>query len=194
MKDTLNNPVYPRKLGRRRTRDAAAPYAFLGRMGAGFAGEVGRFPGTWIEPCVVAADSTPLMPGMAVVVETGTNSVRALTAADIGLTRIYGVVVRVYPIQQASGGMSASLSLASATGPIVDVLRRGSIMVQLPTGATTTKDGLVYVWAAASAGVHTLSLFEAAATGGSTIAIPNTSATFNGPPDINGICELFLLV
>ena len=172
-------------LGRRRTKDVAFTY----RMGAGFAGDVNRTHPFSVEPCLIDPANPPLGYGLAVLVNTNANAVRQLAAGDNGGTYIYGVTVRPYPTQQQSGGMSAPFGnqVPPVTG-VIDVLTTGYIMV--PIVGNVTKGGLVYVWAAASGGGHIQGGFEAGATGGSTIALPATIATFNGPADASGIGEI----
>lgn len=174
-----------------RTKDVAFPY----RMGAGFQGEPNRSMfGAVIEPELINTTTPPLFYGCAVVVDTTTNSVRALAAGDTALTSIYGVTVRPFPTQQAStstnwGQIALGTPVAPPSSGVLDVMREGYIFVKVNAG-TATKKGPAYVWVAASSGNHVQGGFEATATGGSTIAI--TNAWFNGPADAAGIAELFI--
>lgn len=173
------------KLGRHRTRDGA----FIARMGTGFAGDVTRFQNAKIEPCLVDPNGVlPLLPGTPVVIDAATNGVRALTIADIGLTDVYGIVVRTYPTQNLGNGLAAGFGAVGSNGPVVDVLRSGYILV--PINGAPTKGSPVYIWVAATAVPHVLGGFEAAATGGSTLALAATTTTFNGAPGADGIGEL----
>jgi len=183
------NPQFPRRLGRRMTHDGAFTY----RMGAGFAGDIARFPRAIVEPCYISPNTAvPLQPGLAVVVDTSVNGVRVLQSSDSALTSIYGVVVRVYPTQQTTGGMSASFGAANVPGPIVDILRFGYIMV--PIVGAVTKGQAVNVWIAAASGSHIQGGFESASSGGNTITLSSTRTTFNGPADTLGIGELIFEV
>jgi hypothetical protein len=176
-------------LGRSRTRDVAFTY----RMGAGFAGDVNRTHPFSVEPCLIDAAAPPLGYGLAVLVDPTTNGVRQMAAGDSGGTYIYGVTVRPYPTQQQSGGMSSAFgSVAPPVSGVIDVAKIAYIMVPIVnTGGTpAAKGGAVFVWVAASGGGHLQGGFETAATGGSTIALPNYMATFNGPADASGIGEL----
>jgi hypothetical protein len=176
------------KLGRHRTKDAAFG-AFLGRMPSGFAGDVTRFQTARIEPTLVdAAAVLPLLPGTPVVVDATTQGVRALTIADIGITDIYGIVVRTYPTQNLGSGLAAGFGAVGTNGPVVDVLRSGYIMV--PINGSPAKGAPVFIWVAATAAPHVLGGFEAVATGGSTLAIASLKTTYNGAPDSTGIGEL----
>jgi hypothetical protein len=174
--------------GRFKVRDTGDAIKF--RMKALFAGDVGRFPGTTIDPCLLSASSLPVEAGDAVVLDfaNGNNAVRAVIAADVAAnTPIYGVVVRVYPTQQTSGGMSASFGNSAVGGPIVDVLTRGYVGVTC--NGVPYKGSPAFVWAAASAGAHVQGRFEIAASAGNTIALDNKTR-YNGPGDADGDTEL----
>ncbi len=165
--------------------------AFTFRMGAGFPGDVNRTHPASILPGLMDVSDPVRLYGDPVLIDTTTNSYRGVLVGDSAVTEIAGVLVRPYPTQQTTGGMSASLGAATppVTG-VVDVLRSGFIMVRCNNFAATppTKGGAVHVWITASAGVHVQGGFESAADAGDTIAI--TNARFNGPPDANGICEI----
>lgn len=173
---------------RAKTRDVAFTY----RMGAGFPGDVNRTHPASILPGLMDVDEPILAYGFPTLLDVSANTYRAVNATDDAITVIDGVLVRPYPTQQTTGGMSASIG--SATPPVtgvIDVLDDGFIMVQCNNfaAASPVKGGAVYIWTAASAGQHVLGGFEAAATGGSSTA-KITNAKFNGPPDVNGVCEL----
>lgn len=165
--------------------------AFTFRMNAGLVGTITRPVGqAKVEPCVQSATVPVLGYGLGCVVDTATNTVRQMAAGDTGVTRLYGITPRPYPTQQTSGGMGSSFGVAAppATGPI-DVLREGAILVKVV--GTPTKDGVVHIWVAATAGNNVQGSFQAAATGGSTAQIAN--CRFNGPPDADGVCELIIM-
>lgn len=171
-----------------RGRARAGDVAFTYRMGAGFPGDVNRTHPFSVEPALQDPTNPILGYGFACVVNTAANSVRQMAAGDTALTAVYGILARPYPTQQQSGGMSSPFGqqVPPATG-VVDVLKQGYVMV--PIVGQPTKGGAVFVWVAASSGSHVQGGFEAAATGGSTIAL-GARITFNGPPDANGIGEL----
>lgn len=176
--------------GRFRTCDQNR-MAFPFRMPAGFPGDVNRTHPFSVEPGVNDPDDPVTFYGQAVVVDAANNSIRRVLAGDAALTKIYGVSVRPYPIQQSSGGMASSFG--AATPPLdqpIDVLRSGYIMV--PVVGEPTKGGPVYVWIAASDADHVQGGFEAEETPGSTILLadPVGSISFNGPPDEYGVTEL----
>lgn len=173
--------------GRARTCDVA----FNFRMPGGFAGTVNRTHPASIEPCLADPTSPPAFFGQAVKVVSASQGVAGIGAGDSALTDIYGVSVRPFPTQQMTGGPAAAFGngVPSSIQP-VDILKSGYIMV--PVVGTPVKGGAVFVWAAASSGSHVAGGFEAAATGGSTIALPQNSYSFNGGPDANGICELIV--
>lgn len=173
-------------VGRARTCDVAFQY----RMGAGFAGDVNRTHPFSVEACLIDPAGPPTFYGQAVT-PGADNTVRAVADGDHDLTKIYGVVVRPYPTQQSTGGMSASLGAATppVTG-IVDVLRFGYVMV--PLVGTPDKGGDVYVWADAAAGDELPGQFTTTTTAGSTIGPLTGSSSFNGPADTDQIGEVYI--
>jgi hypothetical protein len=187
-KSLLASPAIIKFCGAAFTRDIAFNY----RMPAGFGGDVNRTHPASIEPTLPDATNPPTFYGQACVLDATSHNLRFLGAVnDTALTDIYGVACRAYPIQQQTGGMAS----AFGAGPVppaqpVDVLKSGYIMV--PVVGVSTKGGQVFVWATAASGNHVPGGFEAAATGGSTIALPQNSYSFNGGPDANGICEVII--
>lgn len=168
---------------RAKTRDVAFTY----RMGAGFPGTVNRMHPASILPRKIDTTNPPLGYGRAVLANTSADSVRNPVAGDSSVTTIFGVAVRPYPTQQQSGGMTATHG--SATPPVqgvIDVLRQGFIIVKCVGAARM--GGAVHLWIAADSGAHVQGGFEAAATGGSTVAL--TNARFAGVPDADGYVEL----
>lgn len=176
--------------GRAYTRDVAYSY----RMPAGFGGDINRTHPASVEPVLWDTTSPPTYAGQAVVVDATSKNVRACGVVDdSALTDIYGVAVRVYPVQQQSGGMSASFGNAAppANQP-GDVLKSGYIMVPVSNLGVPAKGGQVFVWAKPNSGNHVQGGFEVQAVGGSTIALPLNSYSWNGGPDANGVAELIV--
>jgi hypothetical protein len=174
--------------GSARTRDVAFTY----RMPAGFAGDINRSHPASVEPTLPDPTNFPTFAGQACVIDATSHLLRFLGVVDdTALTDIYGVAVRAFPIQQQTGGMSASFGTATmnAAQP-VDVLKSGYIMV--PVQGVPVKGGQVFIWAKPVSGLHVPGGFEASATGGSTIAMPINSYSFNGGPDANGVCEVII--
>lgn len=171
--------------------------AFTFRAGAGFPGEITRQENSISEPVVLNAATPPLLYGIPMVVDqTGgaAGQVRPMVAGDVGLSNFYGVLVRTFPSSQASATNFGNTPLGGAgvppsSGPASLVIS-GYIAVQVPAGsALANKNGLVFVWTAASTGAHVQGGFETAASGGNTAAITGTTH-FNGPQDANGVIEL----
>lgn len=166
--------------------------AFGFRMGAGFPGDVNRSGMFNIVPSLQDSTNPVRLYGDAVLINATGNTVRGFIAGDTAVTRIDGMLVRPYPVQQQSGGMSSVIGAATPpVGPaIVDVLRAGFGMVKCNNFAVTPslKGGTVYVWIAASSGNHVQGGFEAATGGASTITVSN--ARWASPPDSSGIAEL----
>lgn len=187
-----------RFVGRARTHDAYNPMAFGFRMGTGQPGTVNRSHPSSVEPAQMDLDSPVLGYGLAVVASAANpNTIRQIAAGDGALTKIYGVSVRPYPVQQATGGYNAPFgSVAPPTQQPLDVLTSGYILV--PVYGTPAKGGAVYVWIAATTGDgipgtdHIQGGFEAQADGGNTIALADTigNVEFNGPPGPDGIGEI----
>lgn len=184
-----------RSLGRYRTCDTSIAF----RMGMGFPGDVNRGHPASIQPAL----NSPINPiaayGQPCVIDTagGANSgVRPLVAAD-AITEIWGVVVRPYPIQQATTSNQSGAvpygAVAPPTQQPVDVLRGGYVMVAVNIlVASPVKGGAVFIWTAVSGGGHTQGGFEGGATGGSTIALNVNDYQWNNGPDSNGVAELIL--
>ena len=169
------------------THDAAFGF----RMGAGFPGDVNRSGVFSVLPSLQDTTNPIRLYGDPCIGNTAANSVRGFIAGDTAVTRIDGILVRPYPTQQTSGGMSSSIGAATPpVGPaIVDVLRQGFAMVKCNNFAVTpsTKFGAVYVWIAATSGNNIQGGFVAASSG-STITIAN--ARWASPPDSAGIAEI----
>jgi hypothetical protein len=178
-------------LGVGRTRDntsTAIPFV----LPVGAPGTITRMHPDSVEPCLIDGSSPPLYYGEGVVVDATTQGVRPLAAGDTALTDVYGITVRPFPLQQTSGGMSASNN--SATPPafgIIDVLKFGYITIQFnASGSAPVKGGTVYAWIAATSGAHTQGLWETASSG-STIAIGAAPRTvYQGGWDANNVGEL----
>jgi hypothetical protein len=174
--------------GRFKVRDVSILY----RMIAGFQGDVNRTHPASIEPVLLDVTYPPLAVGLGVIINAAGTAVRQVLASDTAITDIYGVLVRQFPSQPSTASNFGSTPLGGAQAPqsgsVADVLTLGYIMVPM-SGATVAKKGTqAYIWIAATAGGHTQGAFEAAATSGSAILLPNT--VFNGPADANGIVEI----
>lgn len=171
----------PPQITRARTCDVAFTY----RMGAGFAGTVNRLHPADIMPSLMDP-TNPIRRYGDPCIAVSTGGYRGIIAADQAAgTKINGVLVRSFPAQQANLSQALGDGVPPVTG-IIDVLVEGNIMVKVV--GSPTKRLQAFVWAAADSGNHKLGGFEAAATGGSTMALVN--AYFNGPADANGVAEL----
>jgi hypothetical protein len=175
-----------KKSVRSKTRDVAFPF----RMGAGFPGDVNRTHPVDILAELIDAASPPTLYGEAVLVAAANAGVRPFVTGDVSQAA-YGITVRPYPFQQSAATNNGAAAIGVVAPPVtgvIDVMRRGYIMVNLPAGGTTVKGGAVYVRVAASAGSNVMGAFEAAADGGNNVLL--TNATFNGTPDANGNVEI----
>lgn len=164
--------------------------AFAFRMGAGFAGDVNRTHPVSIEPCLIDTTLPPTAYGQAVLLDATSHNVRRWNTGDAA-GAAFGVTVRPYPTQQASASNFGEATLGAATPPvtgIMDIMRSGYIMVNLPFGGSPVKGGTVYVRVAATSGNHIIGSFEAASDGSNNVAL--TGCIFNGSPDANGNVEI----
>lgn len=174
-------------LGRSRTTDVAFTY----RMGAGFPGDVNRTQPFSALPFLINTTNPPLAYGNPLIVNAADNTLRGVIAADGSATaaKIYGVLIRPYPTQQTSGGMSASIGAAvPPVSGIADALRSGFIMCKLPAGQVVSKGGAVFVWAAPTSGSSIQGGLVNAASTTNTLTVIN--AAFTGPADANGNVEV----
>lgn len=191
-------PAMVVSMKRRMTHDAAFTY----RMNAGFPGNVTRTHPVEIVPILSSVTNPPTFLGYGVVVDTAdpNRGYRTLNAGDSALTAIDGILVRPFPFQQAttsnfSGAIPLTPGLVAPppapTG--LDLLQSGFINVQLPAGQTPVKGGTVYIWTAASAGVHVQGGFEAVNPAGNGIALTGIGSGktfFQGGVDANGVAEV----
>jgi hypothetical protein len=172
---------------RARTCDVAIGY----RMQAGFPGDINRTHPFSVLPALVNTTTPPAAYGGPVIVNTADSTVRGIASGDGSVTpgAVYGFLVRPYPTQQSSGGMSSAAgAITPPVSGICDVLRNGYIFAKLPAGATVTKGGTVYVWAAATSGNNIQGQLVAASSTTNTLTI--TNASFVGPADANGNVEI----
>jgi hypothetical protein len=173
------------------TRACTHDVAFGFRMGAGFPGDVNRSGMFSVVPSLMDTTNGVRLYGDPVLINSAANSVRGFLAGDTAVTRIDGILVRPFPVQQSTGGMAASIGAATPpAGPaVVDVLRAGFGMVKCNNFAVNAsqKGGAVYVWIAATSGNNVQGGFVAASSG-STITIAN--ARWASPPDSTGIAEI----
>jgi hypothetical protein len=143
--------VGPMPRTRARTCDAAFPF----RMGAGFPGDVNRTHPFSVEPVLVDPATPPLIYGQAVLASGAGNDVRPFAAGDAAVTKIWGTLVRPFPMQQSSGSNFGQADLGTAVPPatgVADVLRSGYMIVKIPAGQAVLKGGAVFVRVAAPAG------------------------------------------
>jgi hypothetical protein len=174
---------------RARTCDVAFTY----RMGAGFPGDVNRtHPFSVLAGLINTGTQVPRSYGDPCVIDTATNSYRGFVAGDQHNSNtivVDGVLVRPYPTQQSTGGMSSALGAgAPPTSGVADFLRSGYVMGKIPSGQAVTKKGAVYVWCVATSGAHIQGQFEGAYSAGNTRLVSN--AYFTGPADANGNVEI----
>lgn len=173
-------------LGRRRTCDSAIPFRLL----AGFPGDVSRKHPSTIEPCLTDPTNPPTFFGQGVIVDdTSANGVRVPASGDSGLTAIYGITVRPFPFQTASGSNYGAQAIGAAALPAgaVDVLRAGYITVTAQGAAATYKGAPVHLCIVAGTG-YVVGGFSADTVSGTFITLAD--ALWNGPADASGNAEI----
>jgi hypothetical protein len=165
--------------------------AFLYRMGAGFPGDVNRTHPVSILPGLVNTTNPPRAYGELCLFDT-TNGYRAIIAADQHNTtpvNAGGVLVRPYPTQQTSGGMSSAFGNGTPpTSGVQDFCRAGYIFAKGKAGMTVVKGGQVWVWATATETVNIQGELQAAAVTDKTVRVAN--AFYMGPADADGVVEI----
>ena len=162
--------------------------AYLKRMPAGIPGNPTRNEHSTIEPQMITPNGTTGAPnayGVAGQIDATSGQFRLINSSD---TDAYGVLVRPYPTSNVNTSDGLGVSPPPLSGPC-NVMVRGYIMVKLRGATAAKKGGTVYVWFAASSGAHVIGGFEAGATGGSTLALPD-KYYFTGPADADGNCEI----
>lgn len=164
------------------------------RMGAGFPGDVNRNHPASIEPGVQDWVNPIRAYGDPAVIDPTNNSYRGFIAGDTARTTLEGVLVREFPVQQQSGGMSASIGAAPAPAgrSPISVLNDGYIMVKCHNASVNppAKGGQVFVRIAATAGNLVQGGFHAADDGANAVEI--TNARWNSPADADGVAELLI--
>lgn len=162
--------------------------AYTYRMPAGIPGDINRAQVATVEPNIITpAGNTgaPTQYGVPIVIDAASGQVRTVVAAD---TTVYGLLARPFPTQGTTiNDPLGGLAVPPAQGQC-DVLKRGYMTVLLSGVAAAIKGAPVNVWTAAPSGTHITGGFEAAVTGGSTIAVPNSY--FMGAADASGNIEI----
>jgi hypothetical protein len=188
----MKNPG--RSLGRFRTVDNTST-AILFQLPAGAPGTATRLHPDSIWPCLIDGNSPPLYYGEGVLIDPTTQGVRPLVAGDNGVTDVYGITVRPFPLQQTTGNLSASNN--AATPPpfgIIDVLTIGGILIQFNnSGSAPVKGGQPYIWTAVTSSPHTQGLWETAVGSptSNTATIGTTPrTTYQGGWDANNVGEI----
>lgn len=172
---------------RARTADVAFGY----RMGAGFPGDVNRTHPASVVPALTNATTPPRAYGDPLLHDLATNSLRGVVSGDQSATaiNIAGIMVRSFPTQQMSGGMSSALGAAvPPTSGVLDVCSQGFVICKIPAGAVAAKGGQVFIWCAATASTNVQGALVVAASAGNTVPVAN--AKFNGPADADGNVEV----
>jgi len=159
--------------------------AYQFRMPAGFAGDLQRAEIATIETQLISTAAPPTSFGVAVKLVSG--AIQPINLSGDTAASVYGINLRAYPIQT-----NGTDPLGTSTPPIagvVDVLKRGYVMVSLGGTTAATKGGTVYVRVATPSSGKPLGGFEAASDTTNTVALPSNTY-FTGPADAYGIAEI----
>jgi len=173
---------------------ATRDIAYIRRIPLGIPGTPSRGVGlSTIEAQLITpfGATAPASYGLAVQIDSVTGQARIINSTD---TDAYGALVRVYPtsdggnVNPTNSGFGAGIPPKSG---VVDIMVRGYMTVALSNyaAAPPKKNGTVYVWYSASAGNHVLGGFEASASGGNTLALPD-KWYFTGGCDSSGNAEI----
>lgn len=157
---------------------------FQFRMPAGFAGDLQRAEVAHIETQFIDASAPPTAFGLPVKLVSG--KIQPVGAGDAAAA-VYGINLRAYPIQ-GNGTDPLGTSTPPVSG-VVDVLKRGYVMVSLGGTVDAAKGGTVYVRVANASAGKPIGGFEAASDTTNTIALPS-NWYFTGPKDAYGTTEV----
>ncbi len=160
------------------------------QMSAGVAGDVNRTHPVDINPERIESATPPTLYGQPVILSVN-QAMRPFTAGDTAQAP-WGFTARPFPFNQQTTTQAYGASgFGSPTPPaagLIDIMRRGYMMANLPAGGTPVKGGQVYVWTAASSAPHVQGAIEATNPGASGVAL--TGVVFNGTSDANGNVEI----
>lgn len=175
----------------RPNRSVTKDIAFEFRMGAGFPGDVNRTHPASIPPGLMNTTTPIRQYGDPALIDSATNSYRGFAVGDTAVTKLAGVLVRPFPTQQMSGGMSSAIGAAPApTSGVIDILDDGFVMAKCWNFAVNapSKGSPVFVRTAVTAGNLVQGGFHAADDGANAVQV--TNAEWNGPADAAGVAEI----
>ena len=141
----------------------------------GFAGTVSRSIDDIIETFVNAESSDPILFGAPVVFDATSGGVKNVAA---GSTEALGVAVRSTKTEETYGGNDPKYK----AGELVDVIKRGSVIINVGSSLSPAAGGIVYITKATGA-------WAVAADSTNTI---NTGWKFKGTKDANYNVEIVL--
>lgn len=158
--------------------------AITTRMNVAVPGAVSRsYPGQVISQEVINSTTPPTAYGQPVKLVSG--QVQPLGSGDAA-SLIYGITVRPYPTQDATGASSAYGSGTPPTSGMIDIMKMGFIGATMATG-TAARGAQVNVRTTAS-GSHHIGDIEDDSVGSGTVT--PTNWTFTGPADAAGNVEI----
>ena len=175
-----------RFVGAMPTRDIAIPF----RMSAGFPGMLTRSHPMSVVARMPNAATPPLLYGIPVIL-VNDGTVRPFAPGDTGVTDPYGFTVRPYPMSPSGATNYGAINIGAGVPPTnfpIDVVVSGFIMSSV-VGAPVP-GGAVYVWCAASVGLHVQSGLEAVASGGNTAQITWDKTQYFSNADPSGNVEI----
>jgi len=162
--------------------------SFLYRMPAGIPGDMNRVQAAVVTPEIITPygnTGAPAAYGLASVIDATSGQLRTVGASD---TYIHGFLARPFPTNSSQNGIGTS---TPPTSGVCDLMRRGFMTVLLGGSTAAFNGAPVYVWTAASSGLHVQGQVEVANPSGNGIAI--SGAYFTGAADSNGNVEISYL-
>lgn len=153
----------------------------------GYRGNISRTPDTVISPFTNLGDE-PIQFGEPVIYDATKKGVRKIKSTDSTNTDIIGIAVRHIGQPHAD----APDGYYYAPGEVVDVLVRGSIMVELADTASLAPRGKVYVCNGSHESHAAGEIVCDAGSNSDTLEIPG-AAISTGEADANKIVEITIL-
>lgn len=158
--------------------------AITTRMNVAIPGAVSRsFAGQVISQEVIDASNPPTAYGQPVKLVNG--KVRTLQSGDAASV-IYGVTVRPYPTQDATGASSAYGAGTPPTSGLIDVMKVGFIGATLTNG-TAARGAQAYVRTTVNGGLAIGGVEDNTTSSG---LVSPSQWTFTGPADAAGNVEI----
>jgi hypothetical protein len=155
------------------------------RMPTGYVGNSTRSQELTAEPALMNA-TTPVT-GYGLPVKLSSGAVTGIVNGDTAAA-VYGFLLKP---GVTAGGSASNEAIGAATPPltgIVDVMKRGYMLVKVNGAGTPSKGSAVYIRVADPVAGSPIGGIEGAADSSDTIVV--TGAYFTGAKDADGLCEI----